>query len=117
MPSDHKILRNEFVYGTDTLETNVDRTIRAMCNDQILAEYSDGGRIGLSQKQRETGRREFDTYLFLVWPFIEGYWLAACSLLLLAVPPESGSGKTHWYAAKEFEKRAQVREDTVVTCC
>lgn len=119
-----KILRNEFVYGTDPLETNVRKIVDEMTRDEILEQsdastgetISDDALIGLTQKQRDLGRRDFDAYLFLVWPFIEGYWLAACSLLLLAGPgtqeegePASSSSSTiHWYAAKEFESRAQL---------
>lgn len=83
-----------------------------MCSDEVLS-VDDEGLIGLSQRQRDVGRRDFDTYLFMVWPFIEGYWLAACSLLLLAAPPQQGTSpaedQTPWFPAKEFEKRAQVR--------
>lgn len=106
------VLRNEFVYGTDNLETNVSNTIQAMCNDDILETFEED-RVGLSQKQRDLGRSEYDTYLFLIWPFIEGYWLAACSLLLLAMSTDDtgANDKIKWYAAKEFEKRAQVCYD------
>ncbi|MCO5555734.1 hypothetical protein L7F22_009279 [Adiantum nelumboides] len=104
------ILRNEFVFGTDSLQNNVDKIIREMVADDVL-KINDDGMIGLSQKQRDVGRRDFDTYLFMIWPFIEGYWLAACSLLLLALPPnenQTKNGDIHWFAAKEFEKRAQL---------
>lgn len=85
-----------------------------MCRDEVFEVY-DNGEVGLTQKQRDAGRRDFDIYLFLIWPFIEGYWLAACSLLLLAVPShKSGRAKSttsvEWFAAKEFEKRTQVSE-------
>ena len=64
--------------------------------------------VGLTQKQRDLGRRDYDVYLFLIWPFIEGYWLAACSLLLLAVPNKESPGSVQWFGAKDFEKRAQL---------
>lgn len=49
--------------------------------------------------------------VFLLWPAIEAYWLSACSLLLLA--PPSGEAKEFqdgvpWFAAKDFEARAQL---------
>lgn len=80
-----------------------------MCKDEVFQVF-ENQEVGLSQKQRDIGRRDFDVYLFLIWPFIEGYWLAACSLLLLAIPNESKQKKSsiQWFAAKEFEKRAQV---------
>lgn len=49
--------------------------------------------------------------MFLVFPLIEAYWLAACSLLLLAPPPPEGQkagANVAWFAAKDFEKRAQL---------
>lgn len=48
--------------------------------------------------------------VFLVWPFVEGYWLAAVSLLSLAPPPPEGvsSNTIPWFSAKDFEKRAQL---------
>jgi glycerol-3-phosphate O-acyltransferase len=105
------LLRNEFVFATDSLESNVNRTIHEMCADEVL--QVDGDQlIGLSKKQRDLGRRDFDTYLFMIWPFIEGYWLAACSMLLLASNQQSAETSTDhkiaWFAAKEFEKRAQL---------
>jgi glycerol-3-phosphate O-acyltransferase len=101
------LLRNEFVYGTDSLEANVANTIESMCKDEVFQVF-DNEEVGLTQKQRDIGRRDFDVFLFLIWPFIEGYWLAACSLLLLAVPDEEDAGSVQWFAAKDFEKRAQV---------
>lgn len=108
-----QVLRNEFIYGTDTLTANVANTIESMCKDEVFQVF-ENDEVGLTQKQRDLGRRDFDVYLFLIWPFIEGYWLAACSLLLLVVPSKEEAiiGKSQsvqWFAAKEFEKRAQVR--------
>lgn len=111
------LLRNEFVYGTDTLEANFAKTLELMCNDEVI-EIVEGDRVGLTQKQRNLGRRDFDVYLFMIWPFVEGYWLAGCSLLLLAVPPRNRkSSSVQWFAAKDFEKLAQVSltlHDTLV---
>jgi hypothetical protein len=88
----------------------VEKTIESMCKDEVFQVF-DREEVGLTQKQRDLGRRDFDIYLFMIWPFIEGYWLAACSLLLLVVPTkENGPRHVQWFAAKEFEKRAQVRE-------
>lgn len=120
------VLRNEFVYGTENIETNVDRTIQLLKSQEVLGEDTSGAgaaqaanKIGLAQMERERGRDSFDSYLFLIWPFVESYWLAACSLLLLAPPGDepphqqqqkqsSTSTSTQWFAAKEFEKKAQL---------
>ncbi|KAI3477373.1 hypothetical protein L1887_60952 [Cichorium endivia] len=93
-----------------------------MVADGILDKHPDikpdeGGSIELSLKERENGRENFDSFLFLIWPFIEGYWLAAVSLLSL-IPrgaeekgyPES---KLPWFAAKDFEKHTQLLGKTL----
>ncbi|PWN47949.1 acyltransferase-domain-containing protein [Violaceomyces palustris] len=111
-----QVLRNEFVYGTDTLEGNVSSTVEGMVQDGILDVDREDGSVGVSLTERAIGRENFDSFLFLIWPYIEGYWLAAVSLLFLAPPPsESDEGQggpdsdtVPWFAAKEFEKRAQL---------
>ncbi|KAL9936933.1 hypothetical protein V8E36_004168 [Tilletia maclaganii] len=113
-----ELLRNEFVFGTDSLEVNLVKTVESMQKEGILLvkEAGEGrGRehneIGLSEVERRGGRENFDAFLFLVWPFVEGYWLAACALLYLAPPmPEGKSTETDipWIGAKELEKLAQL---------
>ncbi|KAN0060221.1 hypothetical protein ACQY0O_007550 [Thecaphora frezii] len=116
------VLRNEFVFGTDTLEGNVDKTIRGMVQDGILqihrgdgegegegkgkerrgeggkeeVRLDDDSQIELAGRERELGRENFDGFLFLIWPFIEGYWLASLSLLALlpSSPTPSASSAT-----------------------
>ena len=83
------VLRNEFVFGTDSLQGNVDATVAGMVKTGVLIESEgDGGEkmIELSQKEREIGRENFDTYLFLVWPFIEVSWIRSLP------PPSSLTG-------------------------
>ncbi|PWY97414.1 acyltransferase-domain-containing protein [Testicularia cyperi] len=116
------VLRNEFVFGVDSLEVNVDNTIDGMVKEGILEKHDDirpdqGGSVELSAKERENGRENFDSFLFLIWPFIEGYWLAAVSLLSL-VPAEAASKgypdtKLPWFSSKEFEKHTQLLGKTL----
>ncbi|KAF6767404.1 Phospholipid/glycerol acyltransferase [Kalmanozyma brasiliensis GHG001] len=116
------VLRNEFVFGVDTLETNVDRTIDGMVADGVLDKHADikpedGGSIELSAKERENGRENYDSFLFLIWPFIEGYWLAAVSLFSLIPKGAEAHGyptdKLPWFAAKDFEKHTQLLGKTL----
>lgn len=119
------ILRNEFIYGTSGAETNVNRTLSALIQQEVLEETAVAGeegetKIGLHRLERERGRDTFDSFLFLIWPFIESYWAACCSLLLLAPPREQqkrplqggageeGEREILWFAAKDFEKKAQL---------
>lgn len=94
------VLRNEFVYDTSPLETNIERTVQQMVHDHVLElTYVDNetktsakiqdwreGRalLGIAEQERQKGRESFDTYLFLIWPYVESYWLASISLLSLA---------------------------------
>lgn len=103
-----RLLQNEFVYGTDGLEVNADRTIASMEKDQVIC-IEEGDLIGLSNHERATGREGFDFYNFLLWPFIETYWLAAVSLFALTlVPPTDSNKPVAWYAEKEFHKSTQL---------
>lgn len=117
------ILRSEFVYGVEGAEVNVNRTIEELIKNGILANEGDGdptsgsSKIGISPLERHRGREYFDSFLFLIWPFVEAYWLACCSLLLLAPPSkrkgDQGAGvasddSIFWFSAKDFEKRAQL---------
>ena len=73
--------------------------------------------VGLSPIERTKGRESFDMYCFLLWPFIESYWLTAVSLFALTPPlpkpsevVESGNGKltVSWVAERDWHKRAQL---------
>lgn len=138
-----RLLQHEFVYGTEGLEANAADTIRAAQRDEVI--LVEGDLIGLSPKERESGREcrpagnliapsqgspfalpdpyhhhqslysrghplcsgaRFDLFCFLLWPFIETYWLAAVSLFALTPPKPSKS--VAWYAEKEFHKSAQL---------
>lgn len=93
-----KVLRDEFVYETTPLETNIQRSVQQMLDDHVLelsqndgqgtATFEDwkAGRalLGISEQERRNGRETFDMYLFLIWPYVECYWLAAVTLLSLA---------------------------------
>ncbi|KAK0538801.1 hypothetical protein OC835_001329 [Tilletia horrida] len=112
-----QLLRNEFVFGTDSLEVNLIKTVESMQKEGVLEVQRVEGKgqedslVGLSEAERQGGRENFDAFLFLVWPFVEGYWLAACSLLYLApVAPQDkpADADTPWFAAKTFEKLAQL---------
>lgn len=65
-----KLLKNEFVYGTEGLEANIDSTISSLQQDGVI--LLEDGYVGLSPAERARGRNNFDFYNFLIWPFIEG---------------------------------------------
>ncbi|GAA5925860.1 hypothetical protein JCM10213_007305 [Rhodosporidiobolus nylandii] len=85
-----RLLANEFVYSPEGLESNAERTIASLAADEVI--LVEGEMPGLSPKEREGGRNNFDFFCFLIWPFIETYWLAAVSLFVLtptSAPPSS----------------------------
>ena len=64
------ILKNEFVYGTESLSENITKTIGTLVQDGVFSQDEEGS-ISLSQQERDSGRENFDVFLFMVWPFIE----------------------------------------------
>ena len=61
----------------------------------------------LSQKERDTGRENYDFYTFMIWPFVEGTWLAAVSLIMLT-PPIQMMQKNGWIELKKAQDMAQL---------
>lgn len=55
------LLRNEFVYSTEPLSVNVEKTVRSMEENQILSVQEDGS-VGISDMERAGGREKFDSY-------------------------------------------------------
>lgn len=116
------VLRDEFVYGSLPLEQNIKNVVRTLVEEDVLAFLPTEGQsatvedwvegralLHLAEAERFSGRRHFDLFLFLVWPYIECYWLAAVSLLALA--PERPVGmdtkKVPWYQNKDLIPCAQ----------
>lgn len=107
------LLSNEFVYAPEGLEANVDKTVRALEEDGVV--LAEGDVLGLSPKERATGRNNYDFFCFLIWPFIETYWLAAVSLFALTptTPPPSADEPVAWFAEKAFQASAQLLAKTL----
>jgi hypothetical protein len=60
--------------------------------------------VTLSAEERRTGRETFDFYCFLLWPFVETYWLTAVSLYTM-LPEQPG---LFWIDCKVFMDRSQI---------
>ncbi|GAA5896942.1 hypothetical protein JCM5296_002664 [Sporobolomyces johnsonii] len=108
-----RLLQNEFVYQGEGLEANAERTIASLKDDQVI--QVEGELIGLSPEERAAGRNNFDFFCFLIWPFIETYWLAAVSLFALTPtsPPPSTEQPIAWFAEKAFQASAQLLAKTL----
>ncbi|GAA5865182.1 hypothetical protein JCM1840_003935 [Sporobolomyces johnsonii] len=108
-----RLLQNEFVYQGEGLEVNAERTIASLKDDQVI--QVEGEFIGLSPEERAAGRNNFDFFCFLIWPFIETYWLAAVSLFALTPTssPPSTEQPIAWFAEKAFQASAQLLAKTL----
>ncbi|KAI8057148.1 acyltransferase-domain-containing protein [Syncephalis plumigaleata] len=62
-----RLLKDEFIYQPGTVEENVEETLASM--EQMNVIITEDEYIGLSDIER-------NFYCFLIWPFIETYWLA-----------------------------------------
>ncbi|KAJ3032685.1 hypothetical protein HDV00_007205 [Rhizophlyctis rosea] len=109
------LLKSEFIYGPGGLERNFEETVEGVWRKKVIAVEGEGGDgrvwVSLSREERGKGRETFDFYCFLMWPFIETYWLAAVSLFTMVldggVGGGSGGGPLNWVDERLFMNRAQ----------
>ncbi|KAJ4140784.1 hypothetical protein NW765_016280 [Fusarium oxysporum] len=84
------LFRGEFIFSSEGLDTNLDRTLRGLEADNVIRIDRDAEgnvtMVGLADQERRAGRENYDFYCFLIWPFIEATWLAAVSLMGLTPP-------------------------------
>ncbi|KAJ9644489.1 hypothetical protein H2199_003452 [Coniosporium tulheliwenetii] len=80
--------KGEFIFPTEGLEANLERTIEGLREEGVVAVSAAGEKefVELSEQERDGGRENFDFYCFLIWPFVEASWLGAVSLLMLTPP-------------------------------
>jgi hypothetical protein len=64
--------------------------------------------VTLSAEERRTGRETFDFYCFLLWPFVETYWLCAVSLYTILPDKETNPDGLYWIDWKVFMDRSQI---------
>jgi hypothetical protein len=105
-----QLFRGEFIYATEGLAVNLDNTLRGLEADRIvdLDRDSDGRivAVGLSEAERAAGRENYDFYCFLIWPFIEAFWLGAVALMGLTPPlGHQGDG---WLDVKKCQDSSQL---------
>ncbi|KAJ3296892.1 hypothetical protein HK104_001043, partial [Borealophlyctis nickersoniae] len=117
------LLKSEFIYGPGGLDKNLETTVENLRRANVVTVEEEEGVEGdedtgerrkwvtLSAEERRIGRETFDFYCFLMWPFVETYWLAAVSLFAL-VPDKvettaDGTPTLHWVDERVFMSRAQ----------
>ena len=110
MTNEVQLFRGEFIYPTEGLPVNLDKAIRGLEADNVIAVTRDStGKartVELSDKERSCGRENFDFYCFLIWPFIEASWLGAVSLMCLT-PPLNQEGEA-WLDMNQTQDKAQL---------
>lgn len=76
----------------------------------------DGELVSLSEQERINGREVFDFYCFLLWPFIESYWLAAVALTSLL--DRESTGYVRWASEKDFLNKVQSfgKSTSILSC-
>ncbi len=103
------LFRGEFIFPAEGLEANLDKTLKGLEADEVIhLQRDDGGtivKVGLSDRERTTGRENYDFYCFLIWPFIEASWLACVSLFGLTPPP--GVKADTWIEVTKAQNSAQ----------
>lgn len=97
------LLSDEFVFNPDGLQKNLEDTLAKLRQQEVLDTNPEEQYVEFSAAQLEKGSEIFDFYCFLLWPFIDGYWLAAVALLSL-VPMDGFDGVVN---EKRFYKAAQ----------
>ncbi|KAF3922524.1 hypothetical protein ABW21_db0201269 [Orbilia brochopaga] len=114
-----RLFRNEFVFPTEGLKTNLSKTLKDLeADDVIKVTYSaDPARevefVEISPKERERGRENYDFYCFMIWPFIEGVWLAGVAVVGIT-PPEGKDGPDDgWIDSKRMLDVSQLLGKTL----
>ncbi|GME27436.1 Glycerol-3-phosphate acyltransferase [Neofusicoccum parvum] len=117
-----QLFRGEFIFPTEGLPTNLERTLQSLEADNVIKVTREPGVVGegggekviwveLSDAERESGRENYDFYCFMIWPFVEASWLGAVSLMMLTPPP--GTPESTWLDMKKVQDRAQVLGKTL----
>lgn len=105
-----QLFRGEFIYPTDGLIVNLDNTLKGLESDKVVAlERDNEGNIisvGLAEEERAAGRENYDFYCFLIWPFVEAFWLGAVAFMGYT-PPLNYKGDG-WLDVKGCQESAQL---------
>ncbi|KAF3938870.1 hypothetical protein ABW19_dt0208569 [Dactylella cylindrospora] len=114
-----RLFRNEFVFPTEGLLTNLKQTLRELeAEDVISVVYSENSLseveyVELSPRERERGRENYDFYCFLVWPFIEAVWLAGVAVVGITPPVGKDGPEEGWVDLKKMANTSQLLGKTL----
>ncbi|KAF8978632.1 hypothetical protein BGZ46_006253 [Entomortierella lignicola] len=110
-----RLLKTEFIYNPGDIESNLEHTLAYLEKSNVI-DIDTEGYVGLSDVERSIGRENYDFYCFLLWPFVETYWLAAVSLYTLIptakelIPPVDANGEPqpHWVEERVYMEKTQM---------
>ncbi|KAF9214025.1 hypothetical protein BGZ59_004443 [Podila verticillata] len=106
-----RLLKTDFIYNPGDIESNLEHTLEYLKKSNVI-EIDEHGNVGLSDAERAIGRENYDFYCFLLWPFVETYWLAAVSLYTLIPARQATVDGTepqlHWIEERVFMEKTQM---------
>ncbi|CAO3564048.1 unnamed protein product [Mortierella alpina] len=110
-----RLLKTDFIYNPGDIESNLEHTLEYLKKSNVI-EVDSEGYVGLSDAERNKGRENYDFYCFLLWPFVETYWLAAVSLYTLIPTAKeltqqldsNGEPQVHWVEERVFMEKTQM---------
>ncbi|KAG0018533.1 hypothetical protein BGZ81_010189 [Podila clonocystis] len=107
-----RLLKTDFIYNPGDIESNLEHTLEYLKKSNVI-EIDEHGNVGLSDAERAIGRENYDFYCFLLWPFVETYWLAAVSLYTLiparqAAQVDGTESQLHWIEERVFMEKTQM---------
>ncbi|CAL3971465.1 unnamed protein product [Diplocarpon coronariae] len=110
-----QLFRGEFIYPTEGLAANLDHTLKGLESDKVVAlDRNAEGKItaaGLAEEERAAGRENYDFYCFLIWPFVEAFWLGAVACM--GYTPPLGYKGDGWLGVKKCQDSAQLLGKTL----
>ncbi|EGX54381.1 hypothetical protein AOL_s00004g30 [Orbilia oligospora ATCC 24927] len=114
-----RLFRNEFVFPTEGLVTNLRKTLRELGADDVInvvhskSSPDEVDYVELSPRERERGRENYDFYCFMIWPFIEGVWLAGVAVVGITPPIGKDGVDEGWVDSKRFLDVSQLLGKTL----
>ncbi|ODQ66133.1 acyltransferase-domain-containing protein, partial [Nadsonia fulvescens var. elongata DSM 6958] len=109
-----KLLSNEFIYEPEGININFTRTLENLKSQSIIGTCTEAGdkQIWISSNEVEHRLQNLDFYCYLIWPFVEGFWLCGLSLFLFlpyySISSNDGKPETNWIEESAFIKQIQV---------
>ncbi|KAI9299079.1 acyltransferase [Neoconidiobolus thromboides FSU 785] len=100
-----KLLKWEFVYPPGNIKDNLLSTIDFLEKSKVI--NFDGENVELSDNERNSGRENYDFYCFLIWPFVESYWLSTVSVFTILSNQNSTNTSISYIEENEFKNKIQ----------